>query len=136
MNDHQPTLLLADDDAAWRQAMQLRLSSEGFRVITAGDGEEAIARFDSTTIDLALLDVQLPGIDGFGVCEHIRSLPKGSHTPVVFLTGSDSGIVQKHLRALTATVGGDRCLTKTCDASELIRTVREALDEAAAGCRR
>jgi OmpR family response regulator RpaB len=130
MHADSPTILLADDDATWRQAVQLRLSSEGYRVITTGDGNEAIRAFDDNAIDLALLDARLPEVDGFGVCEHIRSQLKGSHIPVVFLTGWDSGIIQRHLRALTATVGGDRCLTKTCGHEELIRTLREALSEA------
>ena len=128
MRTTRPTILLADDDAGWRKALRARLCQSGFDVVTASDGEQAIAAFDEHQVDAALLDVQMPGIDGFGVCEHIRNQPVRGDIPVLFLTGSQHSIVRNHLSRLTDTVGGTRFLTKPCNSDVLVTALQDALN--------
>lgn len=127
MNTQLPRILIADDDHGWREALRARLSHEGFDVVMAESGADAIQAFEEDEVDLALLDVHLPDMDGFAICEHIRSQPSGCHLPVIMLTGCDSGIVRRHLHNLSVTVGSDRCLTKTCDSSTIVSGIRDLL---------
>jgi diguanylate cyclase (GGDEF)-like protein len=82
-------VLIVDDDNATRLITRTALEQAGFRVDEAGDGLEALKRFDETHHDLLLLDVHLPGLDGFGVCEQIRSTFYGKYTPIIMVTGLD-----------------------------------------------
>ncbi len=62
------------------------MQDEGYEVVLASGGAEAIAAFEKKPADCVLLDVRMPDIDGFAVCERIRALPQGAETPVLFLT--------------------------------------------------
>jgi len=84
-----PLALIVDDDAVMRVLEEETLLQFGFRVCTAADGEAALALLDDTTPDLVLLDVDLPGIDGFGVCRRIRERWDATAVPVVMVTGMD-----------------------------------------------
>lgn len=122
-------VMVADDDRQVRDALEIRLAQAGFDVVTAEDAHSAIEVFDRRKPDAALLDVKMPGSDGFAVCEHIRST--GSPIPVFFLTGTSDGIVRGHLAKLTHTVGANHFLTKPYDSKALALMLREALDRAA-----
>ena len=67
------TILLADDNADVRMALEYMLRAQGYNVIAVGDGEEAVAALDENQVDLVLLDVLMPGRSGFSVCRHIKS---------------------------------------------------------------
>ena len=84
MNEH---ILVVEDDASLRDWIEFELSFDGYRVSQAADGASAIDFVDpGPELDLILLDVQLPGMDGFQVCDHIQRLPKMVAVPVIFLT--------------------------------------------------
>jgi two-component system, sensor histidine kinase and response regulator len=118
-----PKILVVDDNAPNRQLAQATLEDEGYRVVLAVNGEQAVSMFQSEAPDCILLDVRMPGVDGPAACERIRGLPGGHDTPVVFLTAQRD--VDTFDRALRA--GGDDFLTKPVQPSELLLRVQAAL---------
>ena len=83
----QHVILIVDDDFAIRLQARFTLENAGFTVVEAGGGEEAVELFRKDPVDLIVLDVIMPGIDGFATCRAIRGLPGGGHVPVVMVTG-------------------------------------------------
>ncbi len=91
-----PRLLLVDDDPMLRHMAARTLRHAGFEVVDAADGEACLAAFAAQAFDLVLLDVMLPGLDGFEVCQRLRSLPRGARVPVLMLTGlNDTGSIDQ-----------------------------------------
>ena len=84
-----PSLLLVEDDAAIRTALQLALTRQGHQVAVAASGEEALASYKSVRPDLIVLDVMLPGVDGFEVCRQIR---RTEQLPIILLTARSDDI--------------------------------------------
>ena len=84
-----PSLLLVEDDAAIRTALQLALTRQGHQVAVAASGEEALATYKSVRPDLIVLDVMLPGVDGFEVCRQIR---RTEQLPIILLTARSDDI--------------------------------------------
>lgn len=80
------TVLIAEDDDALRMGLALDLRKEGYRILEAASGEQALALAEEETVHLALLDVNLPGRDGFTLC---RELKQRADIPVIFLTARD-----------------------------------------------
>lgn len=85
----QPLILVVDDDAGQRLLAGASLLQGGFSVVEAGDGEQALRVFQHEQPDAVLLDVVMPGLDGFAVCEALRRLPGGRYLPIVMVTGLD-----------------------------------------------
>jgi len=116
-------ILVVDDNAQNRALAQATLEDEGYQVILAETGEQGIQAVQNERPDCVLLDVRMPGTDGFTVCSRIRALPEGSDTPVVFLTAlRDVDTFDRALRA-----GGDDFLTKPVRPTELVLRVQAAL---------
>ncbi len=84
-----PPILIADDDPTMRAFLRESLEVEGFQVIEAVDGAQAVSMFTSHRPELILLDVTMPELDGFAACAAIRHLPGGDLTPILMLTGLD-----------------------------------------------
>jgi two-component system, OmpR family, alkaline phosphatase synthesis response regulator PhoP len=121
-------LLLAEDEPSLVLTLTDRLASEGYRVETAGDGDTALARATAEPFDLVLLDVQLPGRNGFDVCRDLRQ--RGIQVPVLMLTAR-SQVVD---RVVGLKLGADDYLTKPFEMIELLARV-EALLRRARGAR-
>ena len=85
----QPRILVVDDDAGQRLLTGAALAQGGFAVLDAADGEQALSLLQRELPHLVLLDVIMPGLDGFAVCERLRRLPGGRHLPVIMVTGLD-----------------------------------------------
>jgi signal transduction histidine kinase len=117
------TILVVDDNEANRSLARHTLEDEGYRVVLASGGAEGIAAFDRESPDCVLLDIRMPDVDGFAVCEHIRATPAGRDTPVVFLTAQRD--VDTFDRALL--VGGDDFLPKPVRPAELLVRIQSAL---------
>jgi signal transduction histidine kinase len=116
-------ILVVDDNAQNRALAQATLEDEGFSVILAETGEDGVRAVQSERPDCVLLDVRMPGTDGFAVCSRIRAMPEGADTPVVFLTAlRDVDTFDRALRA-----GGDDFLTKPVRPTELVLRVQAAL---------
>jgi signal transduction histidine kinase len=119
----RPRILVVDDNEANRILAKESLEDEDYAVILANGGKEAIAVFEKEHPDCILLDVRMPDIDGFRVCEEIRKLPGGQETPVIFLTAlRDVDTFDQALR-----VGGDDFLTKPVRPTEIVVRVQSAL---------
>ena len=82
-------ILVVDDIPANVKLLEARLVAEYFDVLTAADGYEALAICEKQPVDLILLDIMMPGIDGFEVCERLKSNPRTAHIPVVMVTALD-----------------------------------------------
>ncbi|AUX25630.1 uncharacterized protein SOCEGT47_061790 [Sorangium cellulosum] len=116
-------VLVVDDNEQNRALAQATLEDDGYDVVLAASGEEGIGQFERHRPDCVLLDVRMPGMDGFAVCARIRGLPEGADTPIVFLTAlRDVDTFDSALRA-----GGDDFLTKPVRPAELLVRVQTAL---------
>ncbi len=116
-------VLVVDDNESNRVLAQETLEDEGHQVILAANGQEALAAFGRDLPDCVLLDVRMPDLDGFAVCERLRAMPGGAEVPVVFLTALREVDTFDH--ALRS--GGDDFLTKPIRPGELLARVHAAL---------
>lgn len=114
-------LLLVEDEAHLAEAISDNLALEGYEVEVVGDGESALTRARGAPPALILLDVMLPGIDGFAVCERLRA--ERNEVPILFLTARNES--DDRVRGLA--LGGDDYLGKPFDLRELILRVRAIL---------
>ena len=120
-------LLVVDDEPNIRELLSASLRYAGFEVMTAADGPQALALADSFRPDLVVLDVMMPGLDGFGVVRRMRE--SGRHTPVLFLTARDGA--EDKVSGLT--LGGDDYVTKPFSLDEVLARIRAVLRRTVAG---
>lgn len=113
-------ILLVDDDPSLREVARYALDRAGFEVIEAADGRAALDRFARHSVDLVVLDVLMPEVDGLEVC---RTLRKTSQVPVVFLSSRGEEVD----RILGLELGGDDYLTKPFSPRELVSRVKAVL---------
>lgn len=116
-------VLVVDDNEQNRALARMTLEEEGYAITLASGGEEALALFERDPPDCVLLDVRMPRMDGYAVCERIRAMPGGAEVPVLFLTALRD--VETFDRAAKA--GGTDFLTKPVQPAELVLRVQQAL---------
>ena len=118
-----PRILLVDDNEANLDVAKVRLESQGYEVVTAGDGEEALVRVRETGPDLVLLDIMMPKLDGIEVTRRLKADASLPFTPIILVTAkADAKDVVAGLNA-----GGDDYLTKPFDHASLVARVRSML---------
>jgi two-component system alkaline phosphatase synthesis response regulator PhoP len=119
-------LVIEDDPGALRLA-QYVLQYEGYEVLTATNGLVGLKKAQSEQPDLVVLDVMLPGVDGFEICHRLRSEPETAQLPILMLSAKAEAVD----RAMGLKVGADDYLIKPTDAAEILRIVKKLLAEKA-----
>jgi putative two-component system response regulator len=117
------TILIADENEDAREFLEHLLRSQGYRVIPARDSSEALEIFRSEPVDLALLDVSMPGAGGYSVCRAVKSRGETRLTPVVLITGP--GRADERIRGIEA--GADDFLSKPLHKEELLARVKSLI---------
>ncbi len=120
MTDTPITILVVDDEPSITEFISYALAKEGYSANTASDGEEALALAEHNHYDLFILDIMLPGIDGFELCRRIRAI---SSAPVLFLSARDSELD----KVVGLEIGGDDYLAKPFGVRELVARIRALL---------
>ena len=118
-----PKILVVDDDAFIRRPLEFILREEGFDPRIAMDGDEGLAKISEDPPDLIILDLMMPGRDGFDVCRTVKSNPKHADIPIILL--SARGSEQDRDRGLS--LGAADFMTKPYSRSELLGKIRELL---------
>jgi DNA-binding response OmpR family regulator len=119
------TILLVDDEESIQTLLTFPLERDGYRVVQARDGEEALRRFEDEAVDLVILDVMLPRLDGLEVCKRLRSQ---SDVPIIMLTARGEELD----KVLGLELGADDYITKPFSIREFRSRVRALLRRAAA----
>ena len=119
MNDRS-TILLVDDEDAVRRVLTFPLERDGYTVLQAGDGEEALELFARETVDLVILDLMLPKLDGLEVCKRLRAT---SAVPIIMLTARDDELD----KVIGLELGADDYITKPFSIREFRSRVRALL---------
>jgi two-component system OmpR family response regulator len=123
-NERIPQVLVVDDEPNIRELVQVALKFHGCSVITAASGKEALRQAEAARPDLIVLDVMMPGMDGFEVCRRLRAA--GNEVPVIFLTARDTS--SDTVTGLA--IGGDDYVTKPFSVEALVARVRAVLRRA------
>jgi DNA-binding response OmpR family regulator len=117
------TILVADDEQDIRELVAYRLSRSGYRIIEARDGEEAFQLAADQTLDMAVLDVMMPRLNGFDLTQRLRHTPATARLPILLMSAS----VQEADISRGFAAGADGYLTKPFTPDQLLTRVREVL---------
>jgi diguanylate cyclase (GGDEF)-like protein len=123
MAGRRSTILVVEDEAGIARMIQVLLEARGFATVVTHSGDEALARVAHQPVDLVLLDVMMPGMDGYEVCRRLKSDPRMRHIPVVMLTAKDA--VRDMVLGLE--IGADEYITKPFNTDELIARIKVLL---------
>jgi len=116
-------ILVIEDDPATLRFMRYTLQDKGYQVLTASNGLEGLRKAREEAPALIVLDVMLPGMDGFEVCHHLRAEPKTAHLPILMLSAKAQGVD----RDTGLKVGANEYLTKPVKPSEIVSRVEALL---------
>jgi len=119
------TILIVDDEAYIVTSLEYVMQSAGFEVAVAFDGEEALAKVTEKVPDLMILDLMMPKLDGFEVCEKIRENPLWKGIRIIILTAKGRDIERKKGMSL----GADDYMTKPFSTRDILNRVKELLAE-------
>ncbi|MBA7469438.1 Alkaline phosphatase synthesis transcriptional regulatory protein PhoP [subsurface metagenome] len=124
MTEKKRRILVVDDEQTVRYFLQRTLEKAGYDVITASNGLEALEKMSQFDISLVLLDIMMPGLDGFEVLDHMRQYEK--NIPVIMLTG----IQEATTKVDSLTLGADDYITKPFSVEELLARIQVKLKRA------
>jgi len=118
-------VLVVDDEIYIVHILDFSLGMEGYEVITALDGEQALERLKSDRPDLIVLDIMMPKLDGYEVCKAIKSNPATKHIPVILLSAKGRNVDQK----TGYDVGADDYITKPFTPRKLVERINQLLGQ-------
>ncbi|GAB4294806.1 MAG: response regulator [Desulfuromonadia bacterium] len=124
MNSRKRTILIVEDEESLLKLESILLTSKGFEVKGVIDGAAALKSISEELPDLVVLDIMLPGIDGFEVCRRIKNDPRTAHIPVVMLTAKKSAQDQKRGEE----VGADAYITKPFKSAHVVETIMRLME--------
>ncbi|MBI2826254.1 MAG: response regulator [Planctomycetia bacterium] len=124
----QDKILIIDDDADEVEVLSLGLTRRGFAVLSATNGAQGRVTARRQHPDLIVLDVKLPDIDGFTLCQELADAPDTCRTPVIML----SCMTRPDIIRRTRVTGCQYCVRKPCDTEALLTLIRHSIDEARA----
>jgi CheY-like chemotaxis protein len=116
-------LLLADDSQTIQKVVELVLGPEGFLIEAHGNGQEALNALETLMPDLILADIEMPGLNGYQLCEKVRSNPRTQHIPLILLAGAFEPFDEDYMKS----VGADDCIIKPFESHELLSKVKSLL---------
>lgn len=118
--EKQYTVLIADDEAQIREILRIYFEKEGFKVVEAADGAEAIIQVQAAKPDILILDIMMPVLDGLEVCRQVRKI---SEIPIIMLTAKD----EDEDRILGLEIGADDYITKPFNTREVVARVKAVM---------
>jgi len=118
-------ILVVDDEIYIVHLLDFSLGMEGYEVITALDGEQALENLKTEKPDLIVLDIMMPKLDGYEVCKAIKSSPETRHIPVILLSAKGRNVDQK----LGFDVGADDYITKPFSPRKLVERINQLLGQ-------
>ncbi len=118
-------ILMVDDEAGFSRAVKYALEKEGYEVLTASNGLQGLMTAQKEDIDLLILDVMLPGLDGYEVCNRLRSNPKTAKLPIIMLSAKGQDVD----RTTGLTVGANEYISKPVENTTLIARIASWLEE-------
>jgi DNA-binding response OmpR family regulator len=125
----KPRILVADDDAFIRRPLEWILSQEGFTAETAQDGDECMEALRRNPPDLLILDVMMPGLDGFEICRRMKDDPTLRRIPIMLLSARG----REHDRERGMALGAAEYMTKPYSPTDLMQRIRGLLESCAVG---
>jgi CheY-like chemotaxis protein len=123
------TLLLADESVTIQRVIELTFAHEDVRVVSVSDGRRALQWMDTEWPDIVLVDVEVPEVDGYAVCAHVKKSPRLKHVPVLLLAGAFEPVDESRARS----IGCDGVLVKPFEPQQLVSRVKSLLTAAQAG---
>ncbi|SPF32118.1 Alkaline phosphatase synthesis transcriptional regulatory protein PhoP [Candidatus Desulfosporosinus infrequens] len=117
------TILVVDDEEPILELLRFNLEKEGYQVCVAKDGQEALERVEREPLDLIVLDVMLPGMDGLEICRKLRAIPKFQQIPIIMLTAKGEEID----KVVGLELGADDYMTKPFSPRELLARIKARL---------
>ncbi len=120
------TLLLADDSVTIQRVIELTFAHEDVRVVSVSDGRRAVQWMDTEWPDIVLVDVEVPEVDGYAVCAHVKKSSRLKNVPVLLLAGAFEPVDEARARS----IGGDGVLVKPFEPQQLVSRVKALLSSA------
>ena len=120
-----PIVLVVDDEEMTRKLLRLMLERDGFVIVEAEDGLEALDMIKREMPDIIIMDVMMPNMDGFSACQALRNKPETAEIPIILL----SARAQTEAIRAGLSAGANRYMTKPISKPELVQTIRDLLSD-------
>jgi CheY-like chemotaxis protein len=114
------TILIVDDESSIADALTLLLTDEGYRVVTAADGREGLAKMEAEKPDLALVDIMMPMMDGYEMVHRVRENPELRRKPIIMMTAAPMSVDKRKLNGVPV-------IPKPFQLQELLKLIRRMI---------
>ena len=122
-------ILVVDDELQMLELVKARLESHGYQVVTAADGAEGLRQAESEIPDLILLDIIMPGLDGYSVLQKLKSAENTKDIPVIIFTGVSESVSGSDKPSLGLMLGAVDHIVKPFDSANLLKTIKKHIKQ-------